>query len=104
METPLPTDCGAAVQTMLASSGLSPSPDEAAMISAGYPAFRAAVDALYEVTAARYADPALRFLAVDMARVEFLRQVRDDDHPLVTGGQRPSVLPVARHRGESRGE
>jgi hypothetical protein len=30
--------------------------------------------------------------------------VRDDDHPLVVGGQRLPVLAVAGHRGESRGE
>jgi excisionase family DNA binding protein len=32
------------------------------------------------------------------------RQVRDDDHPLVVGGQWPPVLAVAGHRGESRGQ
>jgi hypothetical protein len=33
-----------------------------------------------------------------------LRPVRDDHHPLVVGGQRPPVFPVAAHRGESRGQ
>jgi hypothetical protein len=71
VETTVPTNCEAAVRAMLAASGLSPSPDEVATISTGYPAFRAAVDALYEVAAARYADPALRFLAADTARADW---------------------------------
>jgi hypothetical protein len=33
-----------------------------------------------------------------------LGQVRDDDHPLVVGGQWPPVLAVAGHRGEPRGQ
>ncbi|HVT68065.1 MAG TPA: hypothetical protein VHF26_09980 [Trebonia sp.] len=60
-----------AVREMLAAAGLSPAPAEAAAISAGYPAFRAAVDALYEVPEARYADPALRFRAADTQRADW---------------------------------
>ena len=65
------TGCEAEVRAMLASSGLVPSPEEIAVICAGYPAFRTAIDALYEVAAARYADPALRFRAGDTARADW---------------------------------
>lgn len=63
MEDAFPADCEAEVRAVLAVSGLRPEPDEVAMICAGYPAFRTAVDALYDVAAARYAEPALRFMA-----------------------------------------
>ena len=56
---------------LLAASGLSPATEEAAMMCALYPAFRAAVDALYDVPAARYADPALRFRAADTERTDW---------------------------------
>ncbi|MCV7260055.1 hypothetical protein [Mycobacterium shimoidei] len=51
------------VRAMLAASGLSPGTDEITMLCAGYPVLRAAIDALYDVPDARYADPALRFSA-----------------------------------------
>ena len=35
---------------------------------------------------------------------QVLGQVRDDDHPLVVGGQRPPVLAVAGRRGEAGGQ
>jgi hypothetical protein len=63
--------CEATVRGMLAAAGLSPSQDEIAALCAGYPAFRASVDALYDVAEARYADPALRFRAADTARVDW---------------------------------
>jgi hypothetical protein len=59
------------VREMLAASGLSPDPDEVAMICAGYPALRAAIDALYDVPEARYADSALRFRAADTGRADW---------------------------------
>jgi hypothetical protein len=34
----------------------------------------------------------------------FLSQIGDDYHPLVIGGQRPSVFPIARDHRESRGQ
>jgi hypothetical protein len=71
METTVPDDAETEAAAMLAASGLSPGPDEAVMMCAGYPAFRAAIDALYDVTAARYADPALRFRAVDTGRADW---------------------------------
>jgi hypothetical protein len=60
-----------AVRAMLSAAGLSPPPEEVAQLVAGYPALRAAADALYQVPAARYADPALRFRAADTARVDW---------------------------------
>jgi hypothetical protein len=65
------TDSATAVRVLLAASGLSPSAEETAMISAEYPALRAAVDALYIVPEARYADPALRFRAADTTRADW---------------------------------
>jgi hypothetical protein len=59
------------VPALLAAAGLSPSPEEVAMFSAGYPALRAAIDGLYQVPAARYADPALRFRAADTTRADW---------------------------------
>jgi hypothetical protein len=56
---------------MLAAAGLSPSPEEVTAIAAAYPALREAVDALYQVPEARYADPALRFRAADTARSDW---------------------------------
>jgi hypothetical protein len=41
------------------------------MMSAVYPAFRAAIDALYDVAEARYSDPALRFRAADTVRADW---------------------------------
>jgi hypothetical protein len=61
----------AAVRGMLAAAGLSPGEDETAALCSGYPAFRASVDALYDVAEARYADPALRFRAADTARADW---------------------------------
>lgn len=68
---PNETACESAVRGMLAAAGLSPSEDEVAALCDGYPAFRASVDALYDVADARYADPALRFRAADTARVDW---------------------------------
>jgi hypothetical protein len=65
METTVPDDPATEAAAMLAAAWLSPGPDEAAMMCAAYPAFRAAIDALYDVAAARYSDPALRFRAAD---------------------------------------
>jgi hypothetical protein len=59
------------VPALLAAAGLSPDPEEVARISAGYPALRAAIDALYRVPEARYADPALRFHAADTIRADW---------------------------------
>jgi hypothetical protein len=41
------------------------------MMSTVYPAFRTEIDALYDVTAARHADPALRFRAADTAHSDW---------------------------------
>jgi hypothetical protein len=71
METAVPDDPAPEARAMLAASGLSPAPDEAATMCAVYPAFRTAIDALYDVAAARYADPALRFRAVDTERADW---------------------------------
>ncbi|MGH3249762.1 MAG: hypothetical protein ACRDOI_26665 [Trebonia sp.] len=71
METTVPDDPQAEARAMLAASGLSPAPDEAAAMGAAYPAFRAAIDALYDVAAARYADPALRFRAADTGHADW---------------------------------
>jgi hypothetical protein len=60
-----------AVREMLAVAGLSPDPEEAAIICAGYPAFRAAINALYDVPGTRYADPALRFRAADTGHADW---------------------------------
>jgi hypothetical protein len=62
------------LRAMLAASGLSPTAEEIAMICAGYAAFRGAVDALYDVPEARYADPALRFRAADTKRTDWASQ------------------------------
>ncbi|GAB2990254.1 hypothetical protein LWP59_07345 [Amycolatopsis acidiphila] len=51
------------LKNLLAAAGLPASDSETAAYLAGYEAQRIAVDALYEVPAARYADPALRFRA-----------------------------------------
>jgi hypothetical protein len=48
-----------AVDALLSVSGLSPLPEERAAFIAGYADTRAAVDALYAVPEARYADPAI---------------------------------------------
>ncbi|KAA9149771.1 hypothetical protein FPZ12_042510 [Amycolatopsis acidicola] len=56
------------VKTLLAEAKLPASDEEVAVYAAAYEAQRAAVDALYEVPAARYVDPALRFRAA--ARIE----------------------------------
>jgi hypothetical protein len=71
MEATVPDTAMAEGHTLLAASGLSPAPDEAAMMCAAYPAFRSAIDALYDVAAARYADPALRFRAADTERADW---------------------------------
>jgi hypothetical protein len=71
METAVPDDPAPEARAMLAASGLSPAPDEAATMCAVYPAFRTAIDALYDVAAARYADPALRFRAADTERADW---------------------------------
>jgi hypothetical protein len=68
---PAPGGPAAEAAAMLAACGLTPAPDESAMMCAAYPAFRAAVDALYDVPAARYADPALRFRAADTTRADW---------------------------------
>jgi hypothetical protein len=51
------------MKILLAAAKLPASDAETASYAAGYAAQRAAVDALYEVPAARYVDPALRFRA-----------------------------------------
>jgi hypothetical protein len=51
------------VKTLLDQATLPASEDEIAAYAAGFAAQRAAVDALYGVPEARYADPALRFRA-----------------------------------------
>ncbi|WAL64347.1 hypothetical protein ORV05_25730 [Amycolatopsis cynarae] len=56
------------LKTLLAAAKLPASETEIAAYAAAYGPQRAAVDALYEVSAARYADPALRFRA--SARIE----------------------------------
>ncbi|HVV09866.1 hypothetical protein [Amycolatopsis sp.] len=56
------------MKTLLAAAKLPASEAEVAALAAGYEAQRAAVDALYDVPAARYVDPALRFRAA--ARIE----------------------------------
>jgi hypothetical protein len=68
---PNESGCEATVRGMLAAAGVTPSEDEVAALCAGYPAFRASVDALYDVAEARYADPALRFRAADTARADW---------------------------------
>ncbi|TAM66420.1 hypothetical protein [Mycobacterium sp.] len=68
MET---TACETSVRALLTSSGLSPGPDEVAVLCSGYPAFRALIDALYSVAAARYAEPALRFRAADTTHTDW---------------------------------
>jgi hypothetical protein len=60
-----------AVRAMLAAAGLAPSEAEIVSLCAGYPAFRTAIDVLYQVPEARYADPALRFRAADTARADW---------------------------------
>jgi hypothetical protein len=62
------------VRAMLAACGLSPTAAEIATICAGYAAFRAAVDALYGVPEARYADPALRFRAAGTKHTDWGHQ------------------------------
>ncbi|WP_236794309.1 hypothetical protein [Amycolatopsis sp. GM8] len=51
------------VKTLLAAAQLPASEAEIAAYVKGYESQRAAVDALYDVEAARYVDPALRFRA-----------------------------------------
>ena len=65
------TEAETAVWAMLAAAGLSPSAEEVAQLTAGYPALRAMADALYQVPEARYTDPALRFRAADTARADW---------------------------------
>jgi hypothetical protein len=56
------------IRALLSAAGLTANENEIAAFTAGYPAHRAALDALYDVPAARYVDPALRFRA--QARIE----------------------------------
>ncbi|QBS39056.1 hypothetical protein [Nocardia sp. CS682] len=58
MSEPLDT-----VRVLLGAAGLPASAAEMAGLAATYPEYRAATDALYVVSAARYVDPALRFYA-----------------------------------------
>ncbi|TAK70223.1 MAG: hypothetical protein EPO13_04515 [Actinomycetota bacterium] len=53
------------VRTLLASAGLSPSPQEQAALAAGYPAFRAMVDRLYDAPLPREDDPLTVFTPAD---------------------------------------
>jgi hypothetical protein len=71
MEATVPDHSQAEAAAMLAAAGLSPDPDEAVAMCAAYPAFRAAIDALYDVAAARYSDPALRFRAADTGHADW---------------------------------
>ena len=64
-------DTETTVRALLAAARLTPSEPEIAAIVAGYPLFRAAVDALHLVPEARYADPALRFRAADTDRADW---------------------------------
>lgn len=73
MEATVPNSLETEARAMLAAFGLSPGPDEAAMLCATFPAFRAAMDTLYDVPAARYADPALRFRAADTGHADWAR-------------------------------
>jgi hypothetical protein len=59
------------IAEMLAAAGLSPSEPEVAAMAETYAELRTAVDALYEVPGARYADPALRFRAADTGRADW---------------------------------
>lgn len=71
MDATVPDGSLTEARTMLAAAGLSPAPEEAAMICSCYPALRAGIEAMYDVSAARYADPALRFRAADTERVDW---------------------------------
>lgn len=71
METTAADDPMTEARVLLTASGLLPAQEEAATMCAAYPAFRAAIDVLYDVTAARYADPALRFRAADTTRTDW---------------------------------
>lgn len=51
------------IRTLLDAAGLPASGAEIAGLATTYLAFRAAIDALYAVPAARYVDPATRFHA-----------------------------------------
>ncbi|MFF3225774.1 hypothetical protein ACFYV7_23460 [Nocardia suismassiliense] len=51
------------IRVLLRAAGLPATEAEIAGLAATYPEYRAAVDALYAVPAARYVDPALRFHA-----------------------------------------
>ncbi|WP_107656822.1 hypothetical protein [Nocardia suismassiliense] len=51
------------VRVLLGAAGLPANEAEMAGLAATYPEYRAAIDALYAVPAARYVDPALRFHA-----------------------------------------
>jgi hypothetical protein len=53
----------AVLRTLLDAAGLPATEAEIVSYAEGYPAQRAAVDALYAVPEARYVDPALRFRA-----------------------------------------
>lgn len=56
------------LKNLLAASRLPASEEETTAYEAAYEMHRSAVDALYDVPAARYVDPALRFRAA--ARIE----------------------------------
>jgi hypothetical protein len=73
MESTAADDPMTEVRVLLTASGLQPGQEEAARMRAAYPAFRAAINALYDITAARYADPALRFRAADTTRTDWAR-------------------------------
>ena len=70
-ETTVPDHSETVARATLAAAGLSPAPDEVTAMCAGYPAFRGAIDALYDVAAARYADPALRFHAAHTGHADW---------------------------------
>ena len=58
--TPEPSSTpGHVVDALLAVNGIAPLPDERDALIAAYPFMRAAVDRLYAVPDARYADPAI---------------------------------------------
>jgi hypothetical protein len=59
------------IRPLLAAADLSPSEAETAQLAAGYPLLRVGIDALYQVSEARYADPALRFRAADTTRADW---------------------------------
>jgi hypothetical protein len=55
------SDADTVVRTMLAEAGLPAGEDEIEALVRAYPAFKAGIESLYAVEAARYESPALHF-------------------------------------------